>query len=43
MKANIPEIPEKRIAIIGGGFAGLRLIRNLVRQKFQPVLNDRTK
>ena len=34
MKANIPEVEEKRIVIIGGGFAGLKLMRKLVRKKF---------
>jgi NADH dehydrogenase len=41
MKANIPEVPEKRIVIIGGGFAGLRLIRKLVKHNFQLVLIDK--
>jgi NADH dehydrogenase len=41
MKANIPEVPQKRIVIIGGGFAGLRLLRKLRRQEFQLVLIDR--
>lgn len=41
MKANIPEVKEKRIVVIGGGFAGLKLIRKLVKHKFQIVLIDK--
>ena len=41
MKANIPEVAEKRIVIIGGGFAGLTLLRKLVKQKYQLVLIDK--
>lgn len=41
MKANIPEVEEKRIVVIGGGFAGLKLIRKLVKHKFQIVLIDK--
>ena len=41
MKANIPEVAEKRIVIIGGGFGGLRLVRKLMGQKFQLVLIDK--
>ena len=41
MKANIPEVEEKRIVIIGGGFAGLKLMRKLVHKKFQLVLIDK--
>jgi NADH dehydrogenase len=41
MKANIPEVEEKRIVIIGGGFAGLKLARKLVKKQFQIVLIDK--
>lgn len=41
MKANIPEVKEKRIVIIGGGFAGLTLMRGLPKKKFQVVLIDK--
>jgi NADH:ubiquinone reductase (H+-translocating) len=41
MKANIPEVEDKRIVVIGGGFAGLKLIRKLVKHKFQVVLIDK--
>ncbi len=41
MKANIPETDKKRIVIIGGGFAGLKLLRTLVNSDLQIVLLDR--
>jgi NADH:ubiquinone reductase (H+-translocating) len=41
MKANIPEFSEQRIVIIGGGFAGLKLLRKLSRKSFQLVLIDK--
>jgi len=41
MKANIPEVNEKRVVVIGGGFAGLTLVRKLAAKKFQIVLIDR--
>jgi NADH dehydrogenase len=41
MKANIPEGEQKRVVIIGGGFAGLTLVRKLVKKKFQIVLIDK--
>jgi NADH dehydrogenase len=41
MKANIPEVAEKRIVILGGGFGGLRMLRKLMEQKFQLVLIDK--
>lgn len=41
MKANIPEVEDRRIVIIGGGFAGLKLMRKLVKHKFQLVLIDK--
>jgi len=39
--SNIPISPNKRVVIIGGGFAGLKLALKLCRKKFQIVLIDR--
>jgi NADH:ubiquinone reductase (H+-translocating) len=41
MKANIPETNQKRIVIVGAGFAGLKLARKLSRNNFQVVLLDK--
>ncbi len=41
MPVNIPETGQKRIVIIGAGFAGLKLARMLYRHNFQIVLIDR--
>ncbi|HTB33144.1 MAG TPA: FAD-dependent oxidoreductase, partial [Bacteroidia bacterium] len=41
MKPNIPETKYKRVVIIGGGFGGLKLARNLSGKKFQVVLLDK--
>lgn len=41
IKANIPEIGKKRIVIIGGGFAGISLAKQLVKQDYQIVLLDK--
>ncbi|MFA9371641.1 MAG: NAD(P)/FAD-dependent oxidoreductase [Labilibaculum antarcticum] len=38
---NIPENGKIRIVIIGGGFAGLKLARQLVKTKYQVVLIDK--
>ncbi len=38
---NLPEIGKKRIVIIGGGFAGLALIKELRKSDFQIVLLDK--
>ncbi len=38
---NIPETKRERIVIIGGGFAGLKLIRKLANKGFQIILLDR--
>lgn len=41
MPFNIPETDQKRVVIVGGGFAGLTLARKLARKPFQVVLVDR--
>jgi NADH dehydrogenase len=41
MKANINESNKKRVVIIGGGFAGLKLARELAKSSFQVVLLDK--
>ncbi|WP_319229163.1 NAD(P)/FAD-dependent oxidoreductase [Draconibacterium orientale] len=41
MPVNIPETAQKRVVIIGAGFAGLRLARKLYKHNFQVVLIDR--
>lgn len=41
MRANIPETSQKRIVILGAGFAGLKLARELINADFQIVLIDR--
>ncbi len=44
MKKYIPNIPSaktKRIIIIGGGFAGLKLLRKLTNKGFQIILLDK--
>ncbi len=41
MSVNIPETQKKRIVIVGAGFGGLRLAKNLVRSGFQIVLIDK--
>lgn len=38
---NIPDTNLKRVVIIGGGFGGLRLAKNLSTKNFQVVLLDR--
>ena len=38
---KIPESDLDRIVIIGGGFGGITLAKNLVKQKYQVVLVDR--
>lgn len=40
-KINLPETGQKRVVIIGGGFAGLTLVRRLVVLNYQVVLIDR--
>lgn len=41
MSFNIPDTPHKRIVIVGGGFGGLKLARELHRTDFQVVLVDK--
>lgn len=41
MPVNIPETDQKRVVIIGAGFAGLKLARKLYKQGFQVVLFDK--
>jgi NADH dehydrogenase len=41
MKANIPETGQKRVVIIGGGFGGLKLARDLSGSNYQVVLVDK--
>ena len=41
MPVNIPETGQKRIVVIGGGFAGLTLARKLARTNYQVVLVDK--
>lgn len=41
MKFNIPETPQKRVVIVGGGFGGLTLARKLAKSDFQVVLIDK--
>ncbi|MGB3946533.1 MAG: NAD(P)/FAD-dependent oxidoreductase [Bacteroidia bacterium] len=41
MKANIKETNQKRIVIIGGGFGGLKLARELSGSDYQVVLLDK--
>ncbi|MBI2271958.1 MAG: NAD(P)/FAD-dependent oxidoreductase [Bacteroidetes bacterium] len=38
---NIPDTPQKRVVIIGGGFAGLKLARTISKKDFQVVLIDK--
>lgn len=40
MRANIPKVEGKRIVVIGGGFAGLKLATKLVKTNYQSVLLD---
>ncbi|MCE3278142.1 MAG: NAD(P)/FAD-dependent oxidoreductase [Bacteroidetes bacterium] len=41
MKANIIESKKERIVIIGGGFAGLQIARDLAHSNYQIVLVDK--
>ncbi|MEM1122115.1 MAG: NAD(P)/FAD-dependent oxidoreductase [Bacteroidota bacterium] len=41
MKVNIPETDQKRVVIVGGGFAGLNLAKKLAKSPYQVVLVDK--
>lgn len=41
MSFNLPKSDKKRVVIIGGGFAGLRLATKLKKSKFEVVLIDK--
>jgi NADH dehydrogenase len=41
LNLGIPSATKKRVVIIGGGFAGLKLARKLSRKKFQVVMIDK--
>jgi NADH dehydrogenase len=41
VKINLPEQPQKRVVIVGGGFAGLELAQSLPEGLFQVVLIDK--
>jgi len=41
MNLNIPDTSKKRVVVIGGGFAGISLIKKLDSKKYQTVLLDR--
>ncbi|MFN0035951.1 MAG: NAD(P)/FAD-dependent oxidoreductase [Saprospiraceae bacterium] len=42
MNFNIPDTPQKRVVVVGGGFGGLTLARRLAKSKdFQVVLVDK--
>ncbi len=38
---NIPDSKNPRVVVVGAGFAGLRLVRCLIKRNFQVVLIDR--
>ncbi|MBN2638408.1 MAG: NAD(P)/FAD-dependent oxidoreductase [Bacteroidales bacterium] len=39
--ANIPRNQKKRVVVVGGGFAGTRLVKKLLKDNFQVVLIDK--
>jgi NADH dehydrogenase len=41
LKVNIPETGQKRVVIIGGGFAGINLAKELAKSDYQIVLVDK--
>src|SRR5690606_3948430 len=41
MRINIPETGQKRVVIVGGGFAGLTLAKKLRRTNYLTVLVDK--
>jgi NADH dehydrogenase len=38
---NLPEVTTKKIVVLGGGFAGLKLARKLMGTKYQVILLDK--
>lgn len=42
MKLNIPKTDRERVVVVGGGFAGLSLLKELANTKYQVVLIDKT-
>lgn len=41
LSLNIPDTQKPRVVVIGGGFAGMNLVKNLSGKRFQVVLLDR--
>ena len=41
MQINIPDTGQKRVVVVGGGFAGLTLVNKLRKSNFQVVLIDK--
>ena len=41
LSLNIPRTLKPRVVVIGGGFAGVNLVKNLSKKNFQIVLLDR--
>lgn len=41
MTAHVPDIGKPRVVIIGGGFAGIQLVKHLDKNAFQVVMLDR--
>ena len=41
LSLNIPDTEKPRVVVIGGGFAGVNLVKNLSEKRFQVVLLDR--
>ena len=41
LSLNIPATAKPRVVVIGGGFGGVNLVKNLYKKKFQVVLLDR--
>ena len=37
---NIPQTEQKRVVVVGGGFAGLTLVQKLRKSNYQVVLVD---
>jgi NADH dehydrogenase len=42
MPLNIPDPTFERVVIVGGGFAGLMMARQLAHTRYQVVLLDKT-